>query len=205
MLPSGILILDNQINKNYLTDLESTSKNLGSRFFFFFLIKNLSFISNFFTFFSFYKILSFSQLIPLILTRFMIPKPILATFRILPSMNIPGRAQSLILVKENQVDTYTRFAVNAKEYNQFHPNMPGGRQIPECTQNHHRIIKREELLLTLYNATLFKLHLPTCFTPPRCSENIQQISKFPSQNIFLGPSSVSNHIFELVQISVTEI
>jgi hypothetical protein len=34
----------------------------------------------------------------------MIPKLILATFRGLPSMNIFGRAQSLILVKENQVD-----------------------------------------------------------------------------------------------------
>jgi hypothetical protein len=83
--------------------------------------------------------------------------------------------------------------------------MPGGRPIPECTQQHYRIIKKEELFLTLYNATLFKLYLTTCFTPPRCSENIQQISKFPSQNIFFGPSSVSNHIFELVQISVTEI
>jgi hypothetical protein len=100
----------------------------------------------------------------------MIPKLILATFRNLPSMDIPGRAQSLILVKENQVDTYTKFAVNAKEYNQFRPDMPGGRQIPECTQKHHRIIKREKLFLTLYNATLFKLHLTTYFTPPRCSD-----------------------------------
>jgi hypothetical protein len=82
--------------------------------------------------------------------------------------------------------------------------MPGTRQIPECTQKHHRTIKRKELFLTLCNATLFKLHLTTCFTPHRSSENIQQISKFPSQNIFLGPSSVSNHIFELVHISVTE-
>jgi hypothetical protein len=76
--------------------------------------------------------------------------------------------------------------------------MPDGRQIPQCTQKHHKTIKREEIFLTLYNATLFKLHLTTCFTLPRCSENIQQISKFPCQNIFLGPSSVSNHIFELV-------
>jgi hypothetical protein len=83
--------------------------------------------------------------------------------------------------------------------------MPGGRQIPECTQKHHRTIKREELFLILYYATLFKLHLTTCFTLPRCSENIQQISKFPSQNIFFGPSSVPNHIFELVQISVNAI
>jgi hypothetical protein len=82
--------------------------------------------------------------------------------------------------------------------------MPWGRQISECTQKHHRTIMREELFLTLYNATLFKLHLTTRFIPPRCSENIQQISKFPSHNIFLGPSSVSNHIFELVKISVTE-
>jgi hypothetical protein len=73
----------------------------------------------------------------------MIPKPILATFRNLPSMSIFGRAQSLILVKENQVDTYTRFAVNAKEYNQFRPNMPGGRQIPEYTQKHHRTIREK--------------------------------------------------------------
>jgi hypothetical protein len=82
--------------------------------------------------------------------------------------------------------------------------MPGGRQIPVCTQKHHRTIKKEELFLTLYNVTLLKLHLTTCVTLPRRSENIQQISKFPSQNIFLGPSSVCNHIFELVQISVTE-
>jgi hypothetical protein len=82
--------------------------------------------------------------------------------------------------------------------------MPGGRQISECTQKHHRTTMREELFLTLYNATLLKLHLTTCFTLPQCSENIQEISKFPSQNIFLGPSSVSNHIFELVQIYVTE-
>jgi hypothetical protein len=102
----------------------------------------------------------------------MIPKPILATFRNLLSMSIFGRAQLLILVKENQVDTYTRFAVNAKEYNQFRPNMPGGQQIPECTQKHHRTIKREELFLTLYNATLLKIHSTTCFTLSRCSENI---------------------------------
>jgi hypothetical protein len=48
----------------------------------------------------------------------MIPKPILVTFRNLPSMNILGRAQSLIFGTENNVDTYTKFAVNAKEYNQ---------------------------------------------------------------------------------------
>jgi hypothetical protein len=60
-------------------------------------------------------------------------------------------------------------------------NNTGGRQIhPETSQNH--------------NATLLKLHLTTCFTLPQCSENIQQISKFLSQIIRLGPSRVSNHI-----------
>jgi hypothetical protein len=117
----------------------------------------------------------------------MIPKPILVTFRSLPSMNKFGRAQSLILVKENNVDTYTKFAVNAKEYNQFDRICPGVDRFIK------RTIKREELFLTLYNTTLFKLHLTTCFTLPRCSEDIQQISKFSSQNFFLGPSSVSNH------------
>jgi hypothetical protein len=80
--------------------------------------------------------------------------------------------------------------------------MPGGRQIPECTQKHHRM--GEELFSTLYNATLLKLHLTTCFTLLQCSENIQQISKFLSQNILLGPSCVSKHILKLIQISVTK-
>jgi hypothetical protein len=44
--------------------------------------------------------------------------------------------------------------------------MPGGRQIPECTQKHHKTTMREELFVTLYNATLLKLHLTTCFTLP---------------------------------------
>jgi hypothetical protein len=100
----------------------------------------------------------------------------LATFRNLPSMNILRRPQSLILVKENNVDRYTKLAVNAKEYNQvvkkYYQVMPSGRQIPECTQKHHWTTMREELFLTLYNATLLKLHLTSCFTLIRS----QQIS-----------------------------
>jgi hypothetical protein len=46
----------------------------------------------------------------------------------------------------------------------------------------------EDLFLILYNATLIKLHLTTCFTLPQCSENIQQYL----------------YIFELIQISITK-
>jgi hypothetical protein len=75
------------------------------------------------------------------------------------------------------------------------------RMHPETSQNHNE----RKLFFNLYNTTLLKLHLTTCFTLPQCSENIQQISKFSSQNIFLGPSSVDNHILELIQISITKV
>jgi hypothetical protein len=85
--------------------------------------------------------------------------------------------------------------------------MPGDQQIPECTQKHHRTTMREELFLTLYNATLFKFHsicCSICFTLPQCSENIHLISKFLSQNTLFCPSRVSYHILELIQIFVTK-
>jgi hypothetical protein len=65
----------------------------------------------------------------------MISKPILTTFRNLPSMNILGRPQSLILVEENNVDTYTKFAVNAKEYNQVDRICPGVDRFPNAPRN----------------------------------------------------------------------
>jgi hypothetical protein len=60
----------------------------------------------------------------------MISKLILAILRNLPSMHILRRPHSLILVKENNVDIRTR--------NSLLMNMPGGRQIPDCTQKHNR-------------------------------------------------------------------
>jgi hypothetical protein len=65
----------------------------------------------------------------------MISKPLSAKFRSLTSMNILGRAQSLILVKENHVDTYTKFAVNAKEYNQVDQICPGVERFPNAPRN----------------------------------------------------------------------
>jgi hypothetical protein len=81
--------------------------------------------------------------------------------------------------------------------------MPRGRQIPECTQKHHRTIKREELFLTLYNATLFKLHLTTC-----CHSSSVFRKYSTNFQIYWSaeyPSCVSNHILELIQISFTKV
>jgi hypothetical protein len=65
---------------------------------------------------------------------------------------------------------------------------------------------REELLFYFIQCypSLLKLELTTCFTLPQCSENIQQISKFLNHNILFGPFRVSNHILEMIQISVTK-
>jgi hypothetical protein len=63
----------------------------------------------------------------------MISKLILAILRNLLSMSILRRPQSLILVKQNNVDTYTKLAVNAKEYNQAGNQ---GLQFPDCTQKY---------------------------------------------------------------------
>jgi hypothetical protein len=89
---------------------------------FFFLLKTFHSFPIFYIF-QFLQIFFFSQFINSQLT--MISKPIPATFRNLPSYKILGRAQSLILFKENHVNTYTKFAVNAEEYNQVDRICPG--------------------------------------------------------------------------------
>jgi hypothetical protein len=66
----------------------------------------------------------------------MISKPILAIFRNLPSMNILRQLQLLILVKENNVDTYTKFPVNAKE-KEYARGSTDSQMHPETLQNHN--------------------------------------------------------------------
>jgi hypothetical protein len=83
-----------KLNKDEATLLTSEDVFLFLFFFFlfFFLLKTCHLFSNFYIF-QFLQKKIFFPINPI--------NPILVTFRSLPSMNIPGRAQSLILVKEN--------------------------------------------------------------------------------------------------------
>jgi hypothetical protein len=100
-------------------------------------------------------------------------------------MNILGRPQSLILVKENNVDTYTKFAFNAKEYNQVDRLCPGIDRFPNVPR---KITEPqwEKNYFWLYTMQPFLSYiLTTCFTLPQCSEKNSARQPIPNLSCFI--------------------
>jgi hypothetical protein len=88
------------------------------------------------------------------------------------TMNILRRPQSLILVKKNKVDTYTKFAVNAKEYNQVDricsgvdrfPNVPRNITEPQWEKNYFWLYTMLPFLCYIWRLVLLFLSVQKIF------------------------------------------